>query len=37
MIPDQDERAKRGKQKIKEINEDFKRYKEEMEEKKRLI
>jgi hypothetical protein len=36
-IPDEDERAERGKERIKEINEDFKRFKELVEEKKRYI
>ena len=36
-LPNQEEMVKKGKEKIKLINEDFRRHKEEMEEKRRLI
>lgn len=36
-MPDEGDPVRRNKQKVKEINEDFKRFKEEVEDKKRLI
>ena len=36
-VPQEDQRAKRGKERIQQINEDFLKFKEKMEEKKRAI
>lgn len=36
-VPQEDQRYKMGKERIKEINEDFHKFKEKMEEKKRSI
>lgn len=36
-MPNEGDPVRRSKQKVKEINEDFKRFKEEVEDKKRLI
>jgi hypothetical protein len=36
-LPPEDERARKGVEKVKEINEDYIRFKEKMEEKRRAI